>query len=112
MNRTMNLKGFALICGLMLLAFLIVHTVFQKDVNAKKAQENAMRIKLTQLQEAHTNLNAQLNVVGTEDYIVSSAKEQYAYMNKNDIRFEFVNPEALYAYTTEELQVLMDEMAE
>ena len=38
--------------------------------------------------------------------------ENYSYMNKDDIRFEFTNPEALYAYTEEEIRILMDEMVD
>ena len=41
---------------------------------------------------------------------MSSAVKDYAYVRHDAIRFEFTNPEALYAYTEEELQILMDEM--
>ena len=51
-----------------------------------------------------------LNIIGTDDYIMTSAVRDYAYVQKDAIRFEYTNPEALYAYTEEELQILMDEM--
>jgi hypothetical protein len=38
--------------------------------------------------------------------------ENYAYVKKDDIRFEFSNPEALYTYSEEELRILVDEMAD
>ena len=41
---------------------------------------------------------------------MSSAVRDYSYVRKDAIRFEFTNPEALYAYTDDELQILMDEM--
>ena len=41
---------------------------------------------------------------------MTSAVRDYAYVQKDAIRFEYTNPEALYAYTEEELQILMDEM--
>ena len=41
---------------------------------------------------------------------LTSAVKEYAYVQKDAIRFEYTNPEALYAYTEEELQILMDEM--
>jgi PAS domain-containing protein len=50
--------------------------------------------------------------VDTEEYIVSSAVTQYAFMNRNDLRFRITNPEALYAYTENELKILMDELAD
>jgi hypothetical protein len=31
-------------------------------------------------------------------------------VNRNDIRFEYTNPEALYAYTEGEIAILMDEL--
>ena len=41
---------------------------------------------------------------------MSSAVKDYSYVKKDAIRFEFTNPEVLYAYSEEELQILMDEM--
>ena len=43
---------------------------------------------------------------------VSSAMENYSYVQKDDIRFEYSNPEALYTYSEEELRILIDEMAD
>ncbi len=112
MDKVMNKKGFLLILGIMLAAFLTFYLILNNQLNQKKEQENALRVSLTRLEETNTELKNQLNLVGTEDYIVSSAMTNYAYMNKNDLRFEFTNPEALYAYTEEELKILMDEIAE
>ena len=41
---------------------------------------------------------------------MSSAVKDYSYVKKDAIRFEYTNPEALYAYSEDELQILMDEM--
>ena len=49
-------------------------------------------------------------MVGTDEYIMSSAVKDYSYVKKDAIRFEFTNPEVLYAYSETELQILMDEM--
>ena len=88
MYRSMNLKGFLAILGVMLLIFLIVHSVLQGAVNNKAEEEKMLRIQKTRLEEENKDLSNRLDV----------------------IRFEFTNPEALYAYTEEELQILMDEM--
>lgn len=112
MNRTMNLKGFALILGTALVIFLTFHLILQNSLNEKTGREKELQVKLTALEEQNKNLNARLNVVGTNEYIVSSAIQNYSFMNKNDIRFEFENPEALYAYSEQEIRVLMDEMTE
>ena len=67
---------------------------------------------LTRLEDENRELTDQLSIVGTKDYIVSSAMENYSYVKKDDIRFEFSNPEALYTYSEEELRILVDEMAD
>ena len=110
MDRTMNLKGFLLILGIMLLVFLILHSVLRGTVNEKAEEEKLLRVKKTKLEEEFKSLNRQLNVVGTDEYIMSSAVRDYSYVKKNAIRFEFTNPEVLYAYSESELQILMDEM--
>jgi cell division protein FtsB len=112
MQKTMTLKGFAMILALVLAVFLTLHLVMKGDLHRKTEQENALKLALTRLQEEEKDLKNQLSIVGTEDYIVTSARENYSYVSANDIRFQFSNPEALYTYTAEELKILVDEMAE
>ena len=110
MYKTMNLKGFLLILGIMLLLFLILHSALRGTVNEKAEEEKILRVKKTKLEEEYKRLNKELNVVGTDEYIMSSAVKDYSYVKKDAIRFEFTNPEVLYAYSESELQILMDEM--
>lgn len=112
MYKTMNLKGFLLILGIMLLIFLILHTVLKGSVDEKAEKEKELRVQLTKLEEENKKLSNKLNSVGTEEYIMSSAVKDFSYVRKNAIRFEFTNPEALYAYSEDELQILMDEMSD
>ena len=112
MKREMNLKGFFLIIGIILLVFFIVHPILSGKRNEKQAEENALKVELTRLEAENKDLNTQLDIVGTTDYIVSSAMSNYSYVNRNDIRFEFSNPEALYAYSEDEIRILMDEIAD
>ena len=110
MYRTMNLKGFLLILGIMLLIFLVLHSALRGTVNEKAEEEKILRVKKTKLEEEYKRLNRELSVVGTDEYIMSSAVKDYSYVKKDAIRFEFTNPEVLYAYSESELQILMDEM--
>ena len=110
MYRSMNLKGFLLILAVMLVIFLILHSVLKGTLNENAEEEKLLRVKKTRLEEEYNRLNKQLNVVGTDEYIMSSAVRDYSYVKKDAIRFEFTNPEALYAYSEAELQILMDEM--
>ena len=108
----MTVKGFIVILLLILAVFLCLHLLMRGDLTRKAEQEEALRLTLAEKQEEEKDLKNQLSIVGTEDYIVSSAMENYSYVRKDDIRFEFSNPEALYTYTEEELKILVDEMAE
>ena len=110
MSKAMNLKGFLLILGIMLLIFLILHTALRGTVNEKAEEEKLLRVRKTKLEEDFKRLNKELNVVGTDEYIMSSAVKDFSYVKKDAIRFEFTNPEVLYAYSEQELQILMDEM--
>lgn len=112
MQRTMTVKGFLVILALILAVFLSLHLVMKGDLSRKAEEENELQAVLSKLQEEEKDLKNQLNVVGSEDYIVSSAMENYSYVKKDDIRFEFTNPEALYTYTEEELRILVDEIAD
>ena len=110
MYRSMNLKGFLVILGVMLAVFLILHSMLRGTVNEKAEEEKLLRVQKTKLEEEFKRLNRELNVVGTDEYIMSSAVKDYSYVKKDAIRFEFTNPEVLYAYSESELQILMDEM--
>ncbi len=112
MHRTMTVRGFAVILSLILAVFLCLHLLMKGDLSRKAKQEEALRVALAELQEEEKDLKNQLSIVGTEDYIVSSAMENYSYVQKDDIRFEYSNPEALYTYSEEELRILIDEMAD
>ena len=110
MYKSMNLKGFLLILGVMLAVFLILHSTLRGTANEKAEEEKLLRVQKTKLEEEFKRLNRELNVVGTDEYIMSSAVKDYSYVNKDAIRFEFTNPEALYAYSEGEMQILLDEM--
>ena len=112
MHRTMTVKGFLIILSLILAVFLLLHLLMKGDLSRKAEQEESLRQALSELQETEKDLQNQLSIVGTEDYIVSSAIGNYSYVKKDNIRFVFSNPEALYTYTEEELKILVDEMAD
>ena len=112
MRKSMTIKGFIVIMTLILAVFLCLHLIMKGDLTRKAEQESVLRQALAKLQEEEKDLKNQLSIVGTEDYIVSSARENYSYVGREDIRFQYSNPEALYTYTEEELRTLVDEMAD
>ena len=112
MRRSMNIRGFVLILAVLAVIFLVLHLVLRGNLDSRTEKEKALRMSLTRLEDENRELNVEMNRVDTKDYIVSSAMENYSYVNRDDIRFSFSNPEALYAYSEEEMQILLDEMAE
>lgn len=112
MSEKMNLRKFAWIAGGILAVFLVLFLLLHNQVQQTREKETGLRVTLGRLEEENNEMNLQISQVGTEDYIVSSAMTNFAFMNKNDLRFEFTNPEALYAYTEDELKILMDETAD
>ena len=112
MHKTMTVKGFVFLLSLILLVFLGLHLMLKGDLGRKAEQEKALQKELAKLEEEYKDLKGRISFVGSESYIVSAARSDYEYVNAEDIRFEFTNPEALYAYTDEELKTLVDEIAE
>ena len=112
MHKTMTVTGFFVILALILAVFLCLHLIMKGDLSRKAEQENALKLALTKLQEEEKDLKNELSIVGTQDYIITTARNDYAYVGKNDIQFKYTNPEALYTYTEEELRILVDEMAD
>ncbi len=51
MQKTMTLKGFAVIMALVLGLFLALHLTMKGDLRRKAEQENALKLTLTRLQE-------------------------------------------------------------
>ena len=112
MQSTINWRKFAWIVGILLGIFLVLFLLLHNSLKGTRQQESALQATLNRLGEQNKTMNEELNLVGTEDFIVTSARTNYSFMNKDDLRFQFTNPEALYAYTEEELKILMDEMAD
>ena len=110
MNRTMTFKGFLLILGFVLIVFLILHSVLKSSGDEQRQKQQELRVQLTRLEEENKDLLSRLNMAGTDEYIMANAVKKYSYVKKDAIRFEYTNPEAIYAYTDQELQILMDEM--
>ena len=112
MRKVMNWKGFLLLSALMLTAFFVLYLVLENTKSEIQLEENTKNVALTNLQAENRALLAELETVGTNAYIENSARTNYNFVQKGEIRFEITNPEALYAYTAEEIQILMEELAD
>ena len=112
MKKMMNWRQFLWTVGLLLAVFLVLFLILHSQLTGRRQQESALRMTLTRLEEENQAMDTQLKQVDTEEYVVSSAMTNYAFMNRNDLRFQFTNPDALYAYTEDEIKILMDELAD
>ena len=111
MNRTMTFKGFLLILMIVLTVFFVLHTILKNSADEQRQKQQELRVQLTRLEEENKELLNRLNLAGTDEYIMANAVRKYSYVKKDAIRFEYTNPEAIYAYTDQEMQILMDEMS-
>ena len=111
MNRTMTFKGFLLILVIVLTVFFVLHTILKNSADEQRQKQQELRVQLTRLEEENKDLLNRLNMAGTDEYIMANAVRKYSHVKKDAIRFEYTNPEAIYAYTDQEMQILMDEMS-
>ena len=66
MNRTMSFKGFALILGIVLVVFLILHSVLKGNADEQNRKQQELRVQLTRLEEENKELLSKLNMAGTD----------------------------------------------
>ena len=69
MSRTMTFKGFLLILGIVLIVFLILHSVLKNSANEQRQKQQELRVQLTRLEEENKELLSKLNMAGTDEYI-------------------------------------------
>ena len=110
MQKTMNLKGFVLIIGILLVVFLILNGIIGGGADEKENRKRELQIKLARLEEENKELLRQLDEAGSAESIAARAIREYSYVQPDAIRFEFTNPQALYAYSEAEIQIMMDEL--
>lgn len=109
-QRTVNWRGFILVSLILVVTFLVIHIILKNQEASRLEYETELNRIMTGLEQKNRDLEEELRYAGTDNYIVTSAINDYSFMNKDDIRFEFTNPEALDAYTMEELQIRAAEM--
>ena len=104
-------EAMAVFCVLIVAVFGFVFHANSVDMKTARQQEAALQQTLNRLQNDQLELTGQIKQVGTNSYIETRAREDYAFLKPGELRFEIINPEVLEGYTKEELQILMDEMA-
>lgn len=109
MAKVMRWRQLILICGVVVVAFFVGQARLQAIGQETRDNQKNLQVSLTELQNRHNALEDELSQIGTESYIENRARTDYQFLKPGEKRFEVVNPEALYGYTEEEMQILLDE---
>lgn len=112
MQKTMRWGRLLFVCVTALTVFLVARGRVNGTMAELSAQETALRVTLSELKEDGLDLERQISQVGTKSYVESRARADYQFIKPGELRFEFVNPEALYEYSDEEKRILREEMGE
>ena len=68
-----------------------------------------LRIERDQRYKEFKKLQNELQIVETDDYIISKARQIHGYMMPDELLFVIKNPEALYGETEEPVQMAVVE---
>lgn len=112
MDKRMNWQGFLALTAIIVTAFIVGMMLIGNQLDRNREKSTALQLALNHAYEGNSELMAELELVGTTGFIETSARRDLNYIKPGELRFEFVNPEALYAYTAEELEILMEEMTD
>lgn len=94
--KEMRWTKLALICVAALAAFLVAVHQVNGRLEELQAREATLTSQLSQLQRQNEALSNEIAQVGTESYIEDRARSDYQYVKPGELRFEIVNPGALY----------------
>ena len=93
----------AAICAAALLLFWGASRGVYHRTEELRAQEETLTRQLSSLKREQESLTQETMQVGTESYIESRARSDYQYVKPGELRFEIINPSALYDSTDAEL---------
>ena len=110
MQNTMRWGKFVLCCALALTLFLVWNGRLKEERQRLLEEETTLRTNLADVTAQGNSLDEQIARVGTNSYVESRARQDYQYIKPGELRFEFVNPEELYAYTEEEARIRQEAM--
>ena len=93
-----RMKWFTFVVLLLMLAIIGILAVEQQKSDIAVLTETAKETQLKQIevQSERSELQQELAIAGTSDYIADKARTLYGYLLPGEIRFKVTNPEALY----------------
>ena len=108
---SLRVRPLVLICALFVVVSLGVMTINAARDSAAEMQNRLidLRIERDKKYKESQRLQHELEIVGTDDYIIAKARQIYGYMMPDELLFVIKNPEALYGETDEPIQMAVVE---
>ena len=99
-NRLLSLRirPLALVCalfGIIALGVMKINSV-SDSIEGLQVKVTDLRIERDQQYKALRNLEEELKIVNSNDYIIAKARQNHGFMMPNELLFVVANPEALY----------------
>lgn len=94
--KEMRWTKLAVICVAALTAFFVAVQQVNGHVEELRARKETLTSQLSALMRQQDDLTSEISQVGTESYIIDRARSDYQYVKPGELRFEIVNPGALY----------------
>ena len=110
---SMRVRPLVLVCALFVVIALGIMSINSVKESANELQERVtdLRIQRDQRDKEKNKLQSELQIVETDDYIISKARQIHGYMMPGELLFIIKNPEALYGETEEPIQMgVVDEL--
>lgn len=94
----------------LLIGFFFLMDKTQDEIDSLKIQASLLEKERNVVDGVHEKLLSQLRMVGSDGYVKNQARDEYDFINKGEVCFEFVNKEMLKNYTIEENQIITEEI--
>lgn len=112
MHKHMRWGKLIFLCMALLVAFFVGQNQIRRRIDELNSEEIGLRFELSNLREEETELNRQIEMVGTDVYVISVARsDAYNFVKPGEMRFEYENPGALKEYSAQEREILNYEMS-
>ena len=106
-----RVRPLALVCALFVVISLGVMSINAVRDSTADMQERLidLRIERDQRFKEYRKLQNELEIVGTDDYIIAKARQIHGYIMPNELLFVIRNPEVLYEESDEPIRMAVVE---
>ena len=101
MRKTVNIWWVIAFVACCLFAFFAYSNKLSAEIDALQKTLDHEKAKLTEMQEENAELDAKLQIAGTDAFVENQARDLYDFMMPDEIRFVISNPQAQNQNTAE-----------